>query len=143
MSVLRGFDVGASVVIPHVVTGITGSRSAVRRTNATLPLNTVSLPARDKACRNIKAYLFGNFWGHFLEDDWKRNYRRLSLKWELTRQGSSGENCVVFFLTSSKLIYSPHTSLRTGFLVHNHPCVFTSEAVLVYVCVETESICGK
>ena len=35
--VLQGFDVEAPVVIPDVVTGITGSRSAVRRTNATLP----------------------------------------------------------------------------------------------------------
>ncbi len=78
--VLQGFDVGASVVIPYVVSGFTGSRSAVRRTNATLPLNAVSSPARDEACGNIKAYLFSNIWGHFQEDDWMGNYRRLSLK---------------------------------------------------------------
>lgn len=102
--------------------------SCQTHTNATLPLKTASSPARDKACRNIKAYLFGNIWGFFLEDDWKRNYWRLSLKWELTSHGSPRENCPFFFFSikkSSELIYSPHTSPWTGFFFQNHCSVFT------------------
>lgn len=60
--------------------------SAVRHINSMLFLNTAntaSLPVREKACRNIKAFLFGNIWGRFLEADCNRNYWKLPLKWEL------------------------------------------------------------